>query len=144
MSEVLEVRDGETVLARHIPANWKKGLSFFSSDNEFIQVGAWAYDAGKELAAHRHNHVLREVTHTQEVIFVRKGSILARVYTHDGTLVRELEAAAGDVLVLLNGGHGYKILEDGTEVLEVKNGPYVGAERDRTRFAELPATEVAQ
>lgn len=30
------------ILARLIePADWKKGLGFFSNDNEFIQVGTW-------------------------------------------------------------------------------------------------------
>ena len=33
-----------------------------------------------------------------------------------------------------HGGNGYDIMEDGTQVLEVKNGPYVGAEADRKRF----------
>jgi hypothetical protein len=40
----------------------------------------------------------------------------------------------GDILILLQGGHGYEILEDGTQVLEVKNGPYIGADLDRRRF----------
>lgn len=36
--------------------------------------------------------------------------------------------------MLLAGGHGYRIEADGTEVLEVKNGPYAGAAADRVRF----------
>jgi len=39
-----------------------------------------------------------------------------------------------ETLILLKGGHGYEILEDGTRVLEVKNGPYPGAEVDRRRL----------
>jgi hypothetical protein len=136
MADVLEIHDGGSLLARFVPAAWNSGLSFFSNDADFVQVGAWVYDSGKELAAHRHNEVRREVTRTQEVLFIRKGSILARIYSEEGTLVRELTVRVGDVLILLAGGHGYRILEDGTEVLEVKNGPYAGAERDRTRFAE--------
>jgi hypothetical protein len=40
----------------------------------------------------------------------------------------------GDTIILLNGGHGYEILSDNTKVLEVKNGPYVGADKDRERL----------
>ena len=48
--------------------------------------------------------------------------------------LRSFEAAEGDVVVLLWGGHGYSVLEDNTQVLEVKTGPYVGAELDRRRI----------
>ena len=48
--------------------------------------------------------------------------------------VAELEVKGGDVIILLRGGHGYDILEDGTQVLEIKNGPYVGPDKDRRRF----------
>ena len=37
---------------------------------------------------------------------------------------------------MLRGAHGYDILENGTQVLEVKNGPYVGAELDRKRIEQ--------
>jgi hypothetical protein len=37
----------------------------------------------------------------------------------------------GDVTLTLYGGHGYKILEDGTLVYEFKSGPYEGIEIDK-------------
>ncbi len=131
-----EIKQGDLVLARHIPAEdaWAGGLNFFSADEEFIQVGSWGYDSGKELLAHTHNEVTREVLWTQEVLYIRKGSIQANVYNTSEEKVAELIASEGDVLILLRGGHGYHILEDGTQVLEIKNGPYVGAERDRRRL----------
>ena len=133
---VVEVKEGEMVLARHIPADvvWNDGLSFFSGDDEYIQVGVWGYSAGKELKAHIHNEVTREVLWTQEVIFVRKGRIRANIYDTRETKVAMLEVGAGDIIILLRGGHGYDILEDGTQVLEIKNGPYVGPDRDRRRI----------
>lgn len=136
MTEIVEIKDGDLVLARHIPADaaWQNGLSFFSQDNDFIQVGVWGYGAGKELKAHIHNEVKREVLWTQEVIFVRKGRLRAKIFDTTERKVAELNVGAGDVIVLLRGGHGYDILEDGTQVLEIKNGPYVGADLDRRRI----------
>lgn len=136
MAEVREIKDGEVVLARHVPAEvaWKDGLAFFSQDEEFIQFGVWGYPAGKELKAHTHNEVTREVLWTQEVIYVRRGRIRANVYDLKDNFLTTLEVGEGDIIVLLRGGHGYDILEDGTQVLEVKNGPYVGPERDRRRL----------
>jgi len=124
------------VLARHIPASeaWGEGLKFFSPDSDYIQVGSWGYPAGKELLAHSHNEAHRDVAWTQEVLYIRRGRLRARVYTPDDQLLTTLEAGEGDVLVLLRGGHGYDILEDGTQVLEIKNGPYLGPDVDRRRL----------
>jgi hypothetical protein len=78
--------------------------------------------------------VSREVLWTQEVLYVRKGRIQAHVYDTSERKVAEIVCIEGDVLILLRGGHGYDILQDGTQVLEVKNGPYLGADQDRRRF----------
>lgn len=133
---VTEVKQGELVLARHIPAEdaWGDGLKFFSPDGDYQQVGTWGYGEGKTLLAHSHNEFSREVMWTQEVLFVRTGRLQADIFDTDDQKVAELIVQAGDLLVLLRGGHGYKILEQGTQVLEIKNGPYVGADTDRRRL----------
>ena len=133
---MLEIKDNDIVLARYIPADiaWKEGLSFFSEDNDFIQVGTWGYDSPKELLAHTHNEAMRKVSWTQEVIFIKQGKIQSEIYDLNRNKVKEIICSEGDIIILLRGGHGYRILEDNTQVLEVKNGPYLGAERDRVRF----------
>jgi hypothetical protein len=83
---------------------------------------------------HIHNEVERKIIRTQEVLYIKKGSIKAQIYTLDEVFVKEIIVKEGDILVLLNSGHGYQILEDKTQVLEIKNGPYLGAEVDRRRF----------
>ncbi|MCZ4696349.1 hypothetical protein DWB61_16920 [Ancylomarina euxinus] len=128
------IQDG-IVLARHIPnEDWKEGLGFYSKDEEFIQVGTWGYDSGKELLKHIHNEVERKVRRTQEVLYIRKGKISAKIYDLHENFIEELFVSEGDTLILLDSGHGYTILEDNTQVLEVKNGPYLGADIDRRRF----------
>lgn len=133
---VTEIKQGELVLARHIPASvaWSGGLQFFSPEGDYQQVGTWGYEQGKRLLAHSHNEVSREVLWTQEVLYVRAGRVRAEIYDMADQKVADLEAGAGDILVLLRGGHGYHILQDGTQVLEIKNGPYVGADADRRRL----------
>jgi hypothetical protein len=134
---IREIKEGEVILARHILAAdaWGSGLKFFSQDSEYVQVGTWGYSAGKELLAHSHNEVKREVLWTQEVLYIRKGRIRADIYDTSNLKVAELIGEEGDLLILLIGGHGYVILEEGTQVLEVKNGPYLGADIDRRRLA---------
>lgn len=135
---IREIRDEVTgqVLARHVSAEeWAKGgLAFHSNDDDFLQVGTWSYDAGKRLLAHTHNDVPRTIRRTHETLYIRKGRVEARIFNEKREPVTTLIAEEGDLLTLMWGGHGYTILDDGTQVLEIKNGPYVGAEADRIRF----------
>lgn len=115
-------------------ADWEEGLNFISSEEDYQQVGTWVYKKGKVLEPHIHLPAARKVQRTQEVIFVREGRIRANIYTENEEFLKSVELDKGDTMILLKGGHGYEILEDGTKVLEVKNGPYVGAEDDRKRI----------
>lgn len=112
----------------------EKGLQFYSNDSDYIQVGSWRYESGKKLLAHVHNEVERKVLRTQEVILVQKGHIQAHIYDESGEHVTDKDLKSGDCIILLAGGHGYTIVEDDSVVIEVKNGPYVGAELDRRRL----------
>jgi len=47
----------------------------------------------------------------------------------------------GDVILLATGGHGFQMLEE-TEMIEVKQGPYVG-DQDKTRFQGVASVEVS-
>tara|TARA_Y100000748_G_C15501438_1_gene490262 strand:- start:2063 stop:2482 length:420 start_codon:yes stop_codon:yes gene_type:complete len=132
-----EIKKDGKVLARYIKASevWGgESLSFFSEDKEYIQAGSWNYNKGKKLLAHTHNEVERSVLFTQEVIFVKSGSLRALIYDDDTNLIEEFTAYENDLLIMLSGGHAYEILEDKTQVLEIKNGPYLGAEIDRNRL----------
>lgn len=124
------------VLAKKIPiSEWEEGLRFFSEEQDFIQVGTWNYNTGETLGPHIHNEVPRTVTYTCEVLFVYSGMVMASIYDRDEQLVERVALREGDTLVLLDGGHGYEVLEDGTRVLEVKNGLYFGADIDRRIIA---------
>lgn len=133
-----EITDGDIILARHITADeWDKGgLNFFSNDSEFIQVGTWAYDNGKHLLAHEHNIIPRNTDITQETLYIKQGKIKATIYNLNRQQVAEWIAETGDIMILLRGGHSYDILTDNAQVLEVKNGPYPGAEADRVRYKD--------
>ena len=40
----------------------------------------------------------------------------------------------GDLAVFAYGGHGYVILEDDTQIIETKNGPFIDVDTDKTKF----------
>ena len=130
-----KIRDGAAELAIVVRASdWEPGLQFVSAPEDFQQVGAWWYDKGKTLQPHIHLEAHRRASHTQEVLFVVQGKVRATVFSEDRKPVEVVELGQGDAMVLLRGGHGYEILEDDTKVIEIKNGPYPGPERDRERI----------
>ncbi len=123
--------EGELLAIIRRDHEWPEGLSFCTPDELFIQAGTWQYDEGKILAAHRHKIHERNVSKTQEVAYVKRGRMKVSIYTDAGALVAEPVLESGDFVILAAGGHGYEILEDGTQVLEVKNGPFVDVSVDK-------------
>jgi len=136
MDERTEYRDDAgTLLAYKIGTDVPKGLCAFSEDDDYAQVLSWHYPADKRLLAHEHLSAPRAAEYTQEVVVVLDGSLQADIYDSREVRVAQVEVHAGEAIVLLRGGHGYRILADDTRVLEIKNGPYAGAEADRRRLA---------
>ncbi len=72
---------------------------------------------------------------TQEVLFIKKGKLRVDFYDDYEDYLESVILEAGDVILLVSGGHGFKILEE-TEMIEVKQGPYSG-EADKKRFTGI-------
>lgn len=96
------------------------------------QVGFIAYSAGGEVQRHLHLPLERHLVGTSEVLFVRKGRCVLDVYDDAKELVASREVKAGDLVLMVGGGHGFRMLED-TLFLEVKQGPYLECE-EKERF----------
>lgn len=129
------IKNGK-ILAKYITQeDIKPGLISFTNDNEFLQVVAWGhYEKGKYLQDHWHNEFPRTARRTYEVVYVVKGAIEARLFDLDLTPVETLVVHQGELLILLESAHGYTILEEDTTVLEIKNGPFMGVNVDKTKF----------
>ena len=121
-----------------LPADFDEpGIQFFTSNDLSQQLASMSYAPGKLIPAHTHNPVKREVSYTQEALFIRKGKVRVDFYTQQHQYRTSRVLGAGDVILLICGGHGFEVLED-LNMIEVKQGPYVG-EADKTRFpSKLP------
>jgi len=53
-------------------------------------------------------------------------------YSDDQKYLDSRTLNSGDVILLIKGGHGFKVLDD-LEMFEVKQGPYAGDE-DKIKF----------
>lgn len=118
----------------------KPGIYFFTQDDFSQQLGYMHHPAGKVIAPHVHNPVPREVHYTQEVLFIRKGKLRVDFYDKKRIYLESRILEAGDVILLIEGGHGFEVLEE-VEMFEVKQGPHVG-ERDKTRFEGVARAQV--
>jgi hypothetical protein len=135
MSNIVEIRDSKgRRLAYKIGRDLSGGLRTYSRDEDSIQVLSWNYPMGKTLQAHIHSQWLRIAEHTQEAIIVMSGRVRADVYDQKHQRVTEVEVDSGECMVFLEGGHGYEILQDGTKIFEIKNGPYPGLDADKVKF----------
>jgi hypothetical protein len=108
------------------------GIEFFSPVDFSQQIGLMSRPKGYKVAPHTHNEIKRTIFNTQEVLFVRYGKCKVTLYDYDQSKVAEIVLLVGDAILLAAGGHGIEMLSD-TEILEVKQGPHLGAE-DKTHF----------
>lgn len=111
--------------------DFPEGLNFYTTDKDFLQVGSWNYGKGKKTVPHAHKLAKRVANRTQEFIYVKSGKIKADIYSDKGKLLKRTALKAGDIALIYGGGHAYEVLEDNTQVIEIKNGPYPGLEKDK-------------
>lgn len=113
------------------------GIHFFTPDSFSQQLAYMRHPVGKVIQAHVHNPVPRQVSYTCEVLLLKKGRLRVDFFDEQQSYLESRIMEAGDVILLVRGGHGFEVLEE-IEMIEVKQGPYV-ADKDKTRFTgKLP------
>jgi hypothetical protein len=120
-------RGGQILCYLVHPHGRPEATTFITPDDAIPQVGFIVHDAGGEVRRHYHLPLKRRIVGTPEVLIVREGRCEMDVYDDDEQLVATRELVEGDVMVMVGGGHGFRMLED-TVLIEVKQGPYFGAE----------------
>ena len=129
------------LLAIIIKSNFKgEQIKFFTPDNFSQQLGYMNRPKGYVIPPHRHNIIHREVIHTQEVLIIKSGSVRVDFYDNDQVYIESRLLFKGDIILLAAGGHGFEMIEQ-SEIIEVKQGPYVG-ERDKVRFEHIAKHKV--
>lgn len=60
------------------------------------------------------------------MLVVKKGRCQIDIYKDDRELVATRELHTGDVMLMVGGGHGFRMLVEDTVFLEIKQGPCTG------------------
>ncbi len=136
-----KIYNGEEFLGLIIRNNYSAdGVSFFTDDNSPQQVAFMKHQKGKEILPHVHNSIKREIFFTSEVLLIKKGRLRVDFYSASKVYLESRVLDPGDVILLAGGGHGFQMLEE-VEMIEVKQGPYLG-EMDKVRFSAVESSEL--
>lgn len=118
----------------------RDGIEFFTPGTFSQQIGYMNRPAGYVIPPHVHRPVRREVDYTNECLFIKSGRLRVDFYSGGKVYLRSTVLNAGDVILLVQGGHGFEMLEP-TEIIEVKQGPYAG-DMDKQRFEPVAAADL--
>lgn len=141
MGKIEEIKKKDKLIAMIIRNDYKcDGVDFVTPDEYSQQVAYMHHPAGKKIDAHVHNLVHRNVVMTQEVLFIKKGTLRVDFYDEYEDYLESRNLHSGDIILLVSGGHGFQVLEE-VEMVEVKQGPYTG-EQDKKRFKGIEETQI--
>lgn len=119
----------------------KEGIEFFTDDQDPLQIGYMNRNKDYIIPPHRHNAVARTIQFTHEVLFIKTGKVRVDFYDNVQLYLKSCVLEQGDVILLADGGHGFKMLES-SEIIEVKQGPFVG-KMDKVRFEPTDDTKIS-
>lgn len=114
------------------PDETGSAVKFFTTKDCAQQAGYIKHAKGHIIPAHFHPPERRLITSVPETLMVVKGRLLVEFYCTDRQKECGRVLEAGDVVVLLCGGHGFEVMED-VEIFEVRQGPYL-SDKDKVRF----------
>ena len=102
-----------------------KGVDFVTKENDLIQLGFLNHNKNHKIKSHIHLKKPRIINYCTEVLLIEKGKVKISFYdTKNQNIKKDQILNKGDIIILFQGGHGFKILEK-TKIIEIKQGPYV-------------------
>jgi hypothetical protein len=125
---VERITDGENILAVITRHEYEPEETAFLTPPSFKQqVGFVVYGAGSEIPRHEHMVMERHIRGSSECPLVRRGVSEVTIFNRRREEVCRRTLRKGDLLLLVDGGHHFRQIED-TVFIEIKQGPYPGIE----------------
>lgn len=110
----------------------KKGINFFTKKNLIQQVAYMNHPKNHLIHPHAHKKIVRKISGTSEVLIILNGKLRVDFYSQKKNFVKSKVINKNDILILLNGGHGFKMIKN-CKFIEIKQGPFV-LNKDKNRF----------
>ena len=110
----------------------KKGVNFFTKKNLIQQVAYMNHAKNHLIQPHTHKKIVRKISGTSEVLIILNGKMRVDFYSQKKNFVKSKVINKNDIIILLNGGHGFKMIKN-CKFIEIKQGPY-SLSKDKKRF----------
>jgi len=118
----------------------KEGITFFTPNESTQQFGYMKHKKDHLIKPHLHKRRITKISYTTEVILLLKGELRVDFYNSFQKYLFSNVLKQGDIVMLVHGGHGFKILKD-IEMLEIKQGPY-SLIKDKIKFKNIDEKEI--
>ena len=118
----------------------KKGVTFFTQNESTQQFGYMKHKKRYIIKPHLHKKRLTKIYYTSEVILLLKGSLRVDFYNQYKKYLFSKILKPSDIIMLVSGGHGFKILQD-VEMVEIKQGPY-NLIKDKIKFENTDENKI--
>ena len=118
----------------------KSGVNFFTDKSATQQFGYMNHKKNHIILPHRHNMRVSKILFTTEVIIIMEGILRVDFYDPKEKYLFSKKLYANDLIMLSNGGHGFKVLKD-VKMIEVKQGPY-SLSKDKVKFDKTNESKI--
>ena len=118
----------------------RKGITFFTPNESIQQFGYMKHKKKHIIKPHLHKKRLTKISYTTEVILLLKGILRVDFYTPFRKYLFSKILKKKDIIMLVHGGHGFKVLRD-VEMLEIKQGPY-SLIKDKIKFENINENKI--
>ena len=118
----------------------KSGINFFTNKSDTQQFGYMKHKKDYDIMPHQHKKRVTKISMTTEVIILFKGILRVDFYDNKKNYLFSKKVYSKDVIMLVNGGHGFKVIKD-VEMLEVKQGPY-NLSKDKIKFNQIDEKKI--
>ena len=90
-----------------------------------MQLGFLNHKKNHIIKPHIHIKKRRIINYCSEVLLIEEGKVRIKFFDNKYSDIKKDKILdRGDIVILFEGGHGFKILEK-SKIVEVKQGPYV-------------------
>ena len=128
---VYSLSQTNTILGKVISIGYDIARFDCTNDDRVLQASFVNFFKGQEIKPHKHLEVPRSFSNTNEIWFITSGKFSISFFDFDGKQIRSVNAKAGNLVLLFEGGHSLKSMKRKSQIIEVKNGPYFRMIQDK-------------